>query len=515
MSGFREPVAAELEVGCAEVVQRWSPLNERQLTVLRRIDTGEDPVSAKNSELAMTVYALRNRGLVVTPRHEGVWRAEITDAGRFYLEHGHHPDRPEPGTASRAVPVSGARTAGTPLSARELIAHVQRAGGTLRVEDPDEGTRAAYRRAIHAAKRNGLVPDTMQLLHTGRSAGDLVIRLSNGGPEEETDWNRIRLGTRDKVSRRPDLIAMVEAQPGLLAVCDELRPRALRLIQDLSGHAERRGHRLALSRRRKPRGLFLQVGNDHQITVTISEETEERARELSDEERKKRGIYAWQRVAPEYETVFTGRLKIELGLSTHADKREWTDGRTLVDRKLGEILKTAERCVEREEQERLERQRQLDEQRARWERQETEKRTRWERAMAEARRLSTEDHRGRTLAAAFDGWTTAREIRALCGELQVVAAETDDPERAAELRHWIPWALGVADRLDPTRNPSVLSGFEFTPKADDLRPYLGDWSPEGPYREYRRTDEAPRDVNDPYREMSWFARRGHAQWWRR
>ncbi|MCP2342998.1 hypothetical protein [Actinomadura rupiterrae] len=496
-----------------DLMQRWSPLNERQLVVLRRIGAGEDPVSGKNPELAATVYALRNRGLVATPRHEGVWHAEITDAGRFYLEHGHHPDRPEPGTgtAQRAAPVPGPRTPDAPASVQELIARVQRAGGTLKVKEPDEETRAAYRRVIHAAKQQGAVPGGMRLRHTGRNAGDLIIRLSDGGAAEETDWNRIRLGARDKVSRRPDLITRITDDPGLLTVSDEMRPRALGLVQELSEQAERRGHRLALSRRRRPRGLFLQVGNDHQITVTISEETEERAREPSAE----RGTYAWQRVTPQYETVFTGRLRIELGLSSHADKREWTDGRVPVDRKLGEILKAVERCVERDEQERLEQQRRLDEERAQWEREEAEKRARWERAMAEARRLSTEDHRGRTLAAALDGWTTAREIRALCSELHVVAAEADDPERAAEHRDWIAWALGVADRLDPARNPSVLGRFEFVPKEADLRPYLGDWSPKGPFREYRRTDEAPRDVNDAFRELSWFARRGRAQWWRR
>jgi len=41
--------------------------------VLRRIGVGEEPVSAKNPDLATTVYALRDRGLVghATPRHAG------------------------------------------------------------------------------------------------------------------------------------------------------------------------------------------------------------------------------------------------------------------------------------------------------------------------------------------------------------------------------------------------------------------------------------------------------------
>lgn len=34
---------------------------------------------------------------------DDVWRAEITDAGRFYLRHGHQLDRPEPGVAAAAL----------------------------------------------------------------------------------------------------------------------------------------------------------------------------------------------------------------------------------------------------------------------------------------------------------------------------------------------------------------------------------------------------------------------------
>lgn len=501
--------------GALGYVQRWSALNERQLGVLRRIGEGKDPVGSGNPELATTVYALRNRGLVVTPRRDGGWCAEITDAGRFYLEHGHHPDRPDPGTEAARTPRPVGRPTTQAPSARELIEQVQKAGGTLRVENPDDETRAAYRRAIHAAKRNGLVPDTLQLRHTGRTSGDLIVQLSGDSPEEETEWNRIRLSTRDRVCGSSDLIAMLESDPALLQVSDEARPRALNLVRDLAGHAERRGHRLVLSKKRRPRGLFLQVGDDRRIGVTISEETEERPRELSAAERRKRGVYAWQRVTPEYETVFTGRLKIQLALSRHADKHEWSDGKARVESKLGEIVKAVERCVERDERERLEQQRQYEEYRAQQAREEAEKKARWEAAMAKARELAVEEHRGTSLAAALDSWSRAHEIRIFCEALETAATEAGDPERADELRRWITWALGIADRLDPTKNPSLLNGFEFEPTADDLRPHLDDWSPKGPYQEYRRPEAPVRPVSDAYREVPWFARRGRAQWWRR
>ena len=42
--------------------------------------------------LAVTMYALRNRGLVTMVKQHGAWVAHVTDAGRFYLEHGKHPD---------------------------------------------------------------------------------------------------------------------------------------------------------------------------------------------------------------------------------------------------------------------------------------------------------------------------------------------------------------------------------------------------------------------------------------
>lgn len=74
---------------------RWSPLNDRQLTLLTRIGEGTDPVTSESPELAITARALKGRGLITMPKHGGRWQAEITDAGRFYLEHGHHPDLPE------------------------------------------------------------------------------------------------------------------------------------------------------------------------------------------------------------------------------------------------------------------------------------------------------------------------------------------------------------------------------------------------------------------------------------
>jgi hypothetical protein len=125
---------------------------------------------------------------------------------------------------------------------------MQRENGTMRIESPDSGTRARYRRVIHAAKQHGLVPGGHHLRHTGRDAGDIVIRLYTDAYPDETDWNRIRLNTR-RVTTDPELaFSALEADPANLAVSPELLPRTLQLIRLLAGEADRRGHRLGVTR---------------------------------------------------------------------------------------------------------------------------------------------------------------------------------------------------------------------------------------------------------------------------
>lgn len=106
VSGGGPDLAGHGRAVCCGAVRRQTKLNNRRLAVLRRIGAGGDPVTARNPELARTVYALCARRLVTTPRTEGVWVAQLVDAGRFYLEHGQHPILPTPSNATPAAPAS-------------------------------------------------------------------------------------------------------------------------------------------------------------------------------------------------------------------------------------------------------------------------------------------------------------------------------------------------------------------------------------------------------------------------
>lgn len=49
----------------------------------------------------------------------------------------------------------------------------------------------------------------------------------------------------------------------------------------------------------------------------------------------------------------------------------------------------------------------------------------------------------------------------------------------SEAETWIDWAAARVERLDPLKSPPRLPDIP-EPRADDLRPFLGHWSPYGP-----------------------------------
>jgi hypothetical protein len=63
--------------------------------------------------------------------------------------------------------------------------------------------------------------------HTGRSGGDIVIRLLDPAHPDETDWNRIRLNLRKPKPVEKDLREQLAENPAALHVSDAQRERAI------------------------------------------------------------------------------------------------------------------------------------------------------------------------------------------------------------------------------------------------------------------------------------------------
>jgi hypothetical protein len=518
-------------------MHRWDKLNERQLSVLQRIGGDGEPVTAAEPGLANTVYALRGRGLVTTPRKDGAWQAEITDEGRFYLENGRHPEAPglsgvqvpaQPRSRAAATgspspsskPPVGRASAKTPAHlAAELIRQLQAEGGTLIIPDPDSGTRARYRSALDAAKKLGTVPAGHHLLHTGRDKGDLIIRLESDDHRDETDWNRIRLSARDLISAPEELAARLREDRASLDVSESVLPRTLEIVRALAEEAGRNGFRLAVSRRGKPRGLHVHV-KGHQLSVIITEECDEVPHRYTEEELKRERRYTWQRVQPKTDSVPSGRLRVEVRGTRGEVRARADDKRGPLEAKIKMLVKDIGDLVDAAEQARIEQQRaheelmanirKADEERRR---EEADRRARQEAAQANARAKALNDHRREVIARALSAWDSARAIREFCAEMEAATKQADPRQRVA-LQEWIEYAMSLADSVDPVRSPGVLAdaAFDIELSPADLEPYLQ----RGPDRQRRELEPQRQVTYDDLYPSGWrWGRPGRAQWWRR
>lgn len=469
-------------------MQRWDPLKEHQLLLLRRIGDGDDLSGPDGLDQRHSARALQTRRLVDISRRGGVWRAQITDAGRFYLDNGIHPDHPDRLLGGTAAPRQRARTtvavkqggassarseaggtttaassARTPAAAmveqaRQLVERLQAEGGTVRVESPDADERAWYRRAIHAAKQHGLVPTGFHLKHTGRAAGDLIIRLSSDDDPDEKDWNRIRLNTR-RVTTDPDLVfAALEKNPTGLEVTKASVPRALDLIRGLAAEARRRGHRVGVNTKTKNPSVYLQVDKTRR-RVRLIEEYDEIPHVPTEQEARQLRRNRWM-VLPKTDRVASGRLRMEIARAGWDKKDTWADDkRTPLEKRLPRIVRDVEDGIAADEEARQAAQRAHDEYVAEQERKRAEERRRWQAALDEARPEAAELLRKKAFRRAYGSWISANEIRAFCDALEV--AGPDRPDDLDNRARWIGWARAAADRLDPTCGDGALAGIEF------------------------------------------------------
>lgn len=541
----------------------WSPLNDRQLALLTRIGGGTDPVTSDSPELAVTARALRDRGLVTMPRKKGKWQAEITDAGRFYLEHGHHPDRPElaPRKARAATSEAEVSTASGPSQGADLptetkpapkravnpprtspaavgpalIAQVQEAGRFLRIPNPTEAERARYRRAFDAARQ--CAPEGYHLKYSGRAKGDFLLGLLRVSGEDDTEWNRIRLARSRVITDVEDVVAAVTKDHSAFEISEEVLSRVLALIRLLAEQALGRDGGIAVSKkRRQPRPLLTVHGRTYEIGFR---ERQKQVRYVP--KQPGRRTYDWQRVTPAHKFEPSGELELLVSENSgysYGWKKEWADtAKKPLEEQIASIFRALKARAEEQERARSEReaeQRRLREERERQEadrrrlaaeREERELRE-WEATISAASVKAVHAVRAEHFGTALEQWRAAGEIRAFCGALDEIAAASEEVLEAERLHQWSAWGNAEADQLDPTMNGKGLAARDFNaePTKKQLRPFLDGWHPDRPEREKPQAQPTPphpepdpwRGVIDAHQDQGWrYGRQGRAQWWRR
>ena len=472
----------------AGYVRKSDPLNARQLDVLRRISSGENVGSGSTAKTS--ARALHDRGLVAVSTRGG-WHAEVTDAGHFYLDHGHHPDRPcgtgapcadknsksqlnrqpvatppkrrPPHVSSRIAPQR--RTAAAELIAR-LVDQKR-----IVITNPNDYEIAEWRKVVDFAKRNGMVPADHRIEQSRWRSRDLRIELHEG-PHPNTKPSldpSQRIEVPEHIERLHPLLSHLKDPAAVLDVSPEQLPRALRIIHTVLTEAEHHGYETGWADDTSA-GVEIRAGR-FRLHVTLTEEWEKRDVVPTPDELAGKKLYDWQRFQPETKSVRSGKLRLQVATNGirwdrpawWADRQRWS-----VEDKLGEVLteitsrvQAEQHRIDAEEQAKLQRQRD------------------WEAAMGNARARFQEDRRIDRLTKQLDRWEKAAVIRAYCAALEGAQLPDLDAEEAGARSGWLEWCRSYADRIDPTKT-GACAPQETEPKPSDLQPYLGRFSPYGP-----------------------------------
>lgn len=480
------------------MVNRAAPVNARQLEVLQWIADGCPDGVMKGYTYKTTAVALQGRRLVTVTRKRGVWRAQLTAAGSYYLGHGRYPEdlraaghtavRESPavqqhlrvdGQQERSAPPSSpaSRRARIEVLAERLVAQVIKAGGVLEVDTEDEET--DYEQLITAARRAPNLPFGKQLRI--RAVGPYGSDRSEIYLDEDFSVRIVALPVPvpQRVAAYHPAVAAYRADADRHEVSEASFGRASRILQALAAEAARRGYRVTNADRHQRQYVsdFRRSLTHGQIRITIGGFAYPvRIRELG----RKGGAplpYTAHQTLPRWQAVRhaeflpSGMLQLTID-SGYPRNRRPAEFKDTPKATVEDLLPTLLRELEIRAREDSRRQEQQEQQSA-------QKRLRWERAMEQARHEFREAGRIRELTRQLEAWRLAADLDGYLSAMRKqIRALTSDTERAAA-ENWLTWVSGYRGRIDPLRQ-SLRMPPDRKPSNEDLKPFLHGWNPYGP-----------------------------------
>lgn len=240
-----------------------TPLNHRQIEVLRWISDGCPDGRWTDFTFKTTAAALASRRLVTVSKRGGAWSAAILPAGEHYLTKGQYPvnhwgkrpRRPQidvnapakpPAVAERPIdpgqrsPASAQSAKQSPSRARELVAEVIAAGGEVQRESKQG--RRPYALLVAAINRHKLAPVGKQLTVEMGSRWEIsVIRLEDAPYWLTTPPSEVVQAER--ITRWHPALAWIRERD-FISMSSTSEHRMLRILQALAVEADARGHRV-------------------------------------------------------------------------------------------------------------------------------------------------------------------------------------------------------------------------------------------------------------------------------
>lgn len=427
-----------------------------------------------------TAIALQNRRLATVTKKRGVWKAEATEAGRHFAEHGCYPaghwtSSSDTTRAKSATALSPARptiperaerkvTALRPVD--QMIADIVAAGGSLEVEDFHN----YYDNLVSSAIRHGKVPEGKLLeIARGRSWPQKLLQLVDKPAWMNAVLESIEVS--DKLIKPHSAIVALRADKGhRLRFKGDVRQRALRLLDAIAKSASGRGWEVTcpawMRDDHHPSDLAVSItGHTYGLQVSENDDKvphEPTAKELRDFER-----WGYPRI-PTYDKVPSGRLTIAVNGGVPVRQSTFSDTKTinLADR-LPVVVQELELRAAADEQRRLER-----------EQQEAERRRRWEQVRGEAVVALREHKRAASLAEQAAQWHQSQLLGDYIAAMQQRIASLEGDEQAAA-REWVEWAKDHHQRSNPLNQRLALPA-DPDPSPEAIKPYMRGLSPYGP-----------------------------------
>lgn len=456
-----------------------TPLNTRQLDVLRWIGDGCPDGRWSNTGYRATAAALQNRRLV-TVNKRGGWKAMIEPAGTYYLKHGDYPTdhfpnkrrsytrtirlaHSEQGHPQRSLNRPGPEE---PTPTRKLLQDINEAGGVLELNTKGDDTN--YGNLVAIINRRQMAPDGQQvILMDGASYYQKVFRLSS-----VVEWKTqppAEVVAADRIGRWHPAVAVLRSENRLASIDLPQRQRALRLLHAMAREAEARGYTVNEAPKRESRG-YGHHARDHlpgcviigvtpvKCGIGITQLQDKMPHEATMKELERAKRESWYRI-PTHDYVPSKRLSITLNTnSRYSSEVSWADTKTIpLESRLPDVMTLFERWAlihtERTEAERLA---------------EIDKQKRQEREDELAREAYEQHALGERLIADLMDWEMAGRLRLYLSDMAERIGDITNEEQRAAAIEWMQWCEQYCAERDPLAKP-IRQPKVKPPDYNDLR----------------------------------------------